>query len=393
MNLKKLKIKELIGRSGIFKDGDWIESKDQDLNGDIRLIQMADIGVGIYKNKSQKFMTHKSFKKLNCTEVKKDDILISRMPEPIGRACIFEGDNKKCVTVVDISILRVDPNIVNNRWLLYRINSKDIRKQIELKATGTTRKRIARSKLGELEILLPPIEIQIKIAEALDKAQELIDNRKLQLEKYDELIQSTFIDMFGDPVLNTKKWKLKKIGEVSSCIVPGRDKPKSFTGKIPWITTPDLIKNGVTFTSKKNIGLTKEEIQTVKAKLIPVNSVVMSCVGDLGITTLVGKEMIINQQLHAFICNNNLNPYFLRAVIPYQKNYMYSVATTTTIPYLNKSNCNNIPIILPPIELQNKFASIVKIIENEKKLCEESLKQMEENFNSMIDKAFKGELF
>ena len=94
----KVTLPDLIGQTGIFVDGDWIESKDQDINGDVRLIQLADIGVGVYLNKSNRFMTTAKAKILKCTILKPGDILIARMPDPIGRACIFPGEEMPCVT-------------------------------------------------------------------------------------------------------------------------------------------------------------------------------------------------------------------------------------------------------------------------------------------------------
>lgn len=88
-------------------------------------------------------------------------------------------------------------------------------------------------------------------------------------------------------------------GFLCDTIVPGRDKPKSFTGSIPWVTIPDLSGNYV-YESREGIGLSLEEIEEVKAKKIPVDSVIMSCVGRFGVSAIVGNEMVINQQLHAF---------------------------------------------------------------------------------------------
>ena len=97
---------DLISSDGLFVDGDWIESKDQDQDGDVRLIQLADIGDGRYVNKSNRFLTHAKAVELGCTFLKRGDVLIARMPDPLGRACIFPGDSKQAVTVVDVCVAR-----------------------------------------------------------------------------------------------------------------------------------------------------------------------------------------------------------------------------------------------------------------------------------------------
>jgi type I restriction enzyme S subunit len=108
VSVTKRKFSQLINSNGVFSDGDWIESKDQDPNGGVRLVQLADIGTGVFIDKSSRFMTQQRAEELKCTFLKKGDILIARMPDPIGRACIFPGSEMPCVTVVDICIVRPD---------------------------------------------------------------------------------------------------------------------------------------------------------------------------------------------------------------------------------------------------------------------------------------------
>ena len=103
-------INDLIGQGGIFTDGDWVESKDQDPSGDVRLIQLADVGDGVYLDKSSRFLTAKKSCELKCTYLGPGDVLIARMPDPLGRACIFPGDPKTSVTAVDVCIARTGVN-------------------------------------------------------------------------------------------------------------------------------------------------------------------------------------------------------------------------------------------------------------------------------------------
>src|SRR4051812_12508804 len=110
-------LRDLIRDGDLLIDGDWVESKDQDPNGDVRLIQLADVGDGVYLNRSARFLTSNKAKQLKCTYLKEGDILIARMPDPIGRACIFPKETMPCVTVVDVCILRLNKKLVDTRWL------------------------------------------------------------------------------------------------------------------------------------------------------------------------------------------------------------------------------------------------------------------------------------
>ena len=110
-----VKLGDVLENADLFTDGDWVESRDQDPNGEVRLIQLADIGDGVYINKSSRFLNNETFQKLKCTEIIKGDILLARMPDPLGRCCIFEGDEKKCITVVDVCVIRVNSKTICKR--------------------------------------------------------------------------------------------------------------------------------------------------------------------------------------------------------------------------------------------------------------------------------------
>lgn len=270
------------------------------------------------------------------------------------------------------------------KYLFYKMQTISIDKDLH--------KRYWISKYSQIQIPLPPLPTQQKIAEILDTADQLRQYNKQLIEKYDALTQSLFLDMFGDPVKNEKGWEKTEVINYCTCIVPGRDKPKSFTGNIPWVTTDDLIELGKTYNSKKNIGLTEDEILNVRAKKIPIGSVIMTCVGNLGVITINEVEMIINQQLHAFQCLNGLNNVFLMHCLSYQKSYMYKMASSTTVPYMNKTICNNIPIIIPPIALQTQFAERVQMIAAQKQQAQEALAKSEDLFQSLLQRAFNGTL-
>lgn len=229
---------------------------------------------------------------------------------------------------------------------------------------------------------------QAQIVHKLDLVCDLITKRNNQLSKLDELIKSRFVEMFGDPVLNTKKWEIKPVINECECMVPGRDKPKSFTGNIPWITIDDLIVNGITYSSKNGLGLTTKEIKQANRKTIPIGSVIMSCVGNLGICSVAGTEMVINQQLHSFQCGDRINNIFLVYNLTFQKDYMNKWASNTTVLYMNKTICNSIPILIPPIKLQNQFADFVIQVEKQKATVQQSIDKLETLKKSLMQECF-----
>jgi len=165
---------ELLSSAEVFLDGDWVESKDQDPNGDVRLVQLADIGDGFYVDKSSRFLTYEASVRLRCTYLKPGDVLVARMPDPLCRACIFPGDEKTAVTVVDVCIIRVDHALVDPTWLTWMINSAEFRANALRAASGTTRSRVSRGNLSRLPVLMPPLHDQRRFAQILARLFSLI---------------------------------------------------------------------------------------------------------------------------------------------------------------------------------------------------------------------------
>lgn len=129
-------------------------------------------------------------------------------------------------------------------------------------------------------------------------------------------------------------WGFKKIGDISECIVPGRNKPKLFDGDIPWVTTPDLKDKTYVSDTRSNYYISEEEAKTVGSKIVPANSVIMSCVGDLGLFAINTKPIVINQQLHAFILDDHkYSSIFVLNALSKNQDYIEKVATKTALPW------------------------------------------------------------
>jgi len=389
-----MKLKDILNGC-LFTDGDWIESKDQDPDGEIRLIQLADIGDGYFIDKSSKFINKETAKRLKCTFLKKNDILIARMPDPLGRACIFPlEENEKYVTAVDVCIIRPSENC-NNRYLQYCLNSTDIRNSIERQKTGTTRERITRKKLGELEIPLPPLTQQQKIVNILDAADILRQNNKALIAKYDELTQALFLDMFGDPVSNPKGWEKVKMENLMTIVRGGSPRPidNYLGGTYPWIKIGDATKGDDIYLNSTREHITKDGLK--KTRLLPKGSLIFAnCGVSLGFARILTFEGCIHDGWLAFsnFDENKLNKIFLLKALNSITQYFRDTAPDGTQPNLNIAIMKNFELIMPPINMQKKFENILSILVEQKALAQKNLEKSEELFNSLLQKAFKGEL-
>ena len=188
-----------------FFDGDWVESKDQDPDGDIRLLQLADIGDGTFLDKSNRRINQEAFERLRCREVQEGDILIARMPHPLGRACILPTGLGRTITVVDVAVLRPDPNRVIPKYLVYVLTSISFRAQLDSLQSGSTRQRISRSRLGQQRIPMPPVALQRAAVSHLDEVTGRINAMLAKIDELKALLVERRAALITDVVTGRKK--------------------------------------------------------------------------------------------------------------------------------------------------------------------------------------------
>jgi len=181
---------------GLFGDGDWVESKDQDPEGDYRLLQLADIGDGNFLNKSDRWMNQEQFMRLGCTKLEINDVLIARMPDPIGRACLFPEGLPVCATVVDVAIVRTD-NETLQKFLVLLINSSDFRTEAFSLLTGTTRQRISRGNLAKITFAIPSPEKQLEIVNLISLFDSEITRTTRVIEEVKQLRSGLLSDLLS----------------------------------------------------------------------------------------------------------------------------------------------------------------------------------------------------
>ncbi len=214
---------------GFLNDGDWIETKDQDPQGRVRLIQLADIGDGYFKNVSDRWLNSDTAERLNCTFLEPGDILVARMPDPIGRAAIYPGFAYQAITVVDVCIIRVGADICHD-WLAHSLNAPHVRWRMMELAGGGTRQRISTRELRALVIRKPLLCEQQKIAEILrtwDGAIEKLETLRAAKEKLTSAITYDLIFGVRRVAGYHKPWVSRRLAEVTQELTR-RNRDKAF---------------------------------------------------------------------------------------------------------------------------------------------------------------------
>ncbi|MBK6919381.1 MAG: restriction endonuclease subunit S [Deltaproteobacteria bacterium] len=182
----------------LIADGDWIESKDQGASG-YRLLQISNVGRGTFvETGNYRWVTEETFHRLNCTEIREGDILIARMPDPIGRAWLVHDLPWRCVTAVDVAIVRADPRVLQPAFLAAALNSPAYLAQAASLATGTTRHRIRRADIARTSIPIPGLATQRAIAHMLGSLDDKIELNRRMSETLEAMARALFKSWFVD---------------------------------------------------------------------------------------------------------------------------------------------------------------------------------------------------
>lgn len=381
--------------STLIVDGDWIESKDQSPEG-IRLVQTGNIGIGEYLDKTNraKYISEETFARLKCTELVEGDVLVSRLPDPIGRACVVSKDVGRAITAVDCTIIRLDPNKCDTEFFVQYTQSDLYQNRLAQFLAGSTRTRISRKNLEQIEIPLPDIAEQKQVALILGKVDELITLRKEQLAKLDQLVKSRFIELFGDPILNTKKWKTKSIESVCKEIygggTPSKSHPEYYeNGGIPWVSSKDM-KTDILYDSQ--IHINQLGVDNSTARLVPIGSVVMVIrSGILKHTLPVAINAVpitVNQDLKVFIPGTEVRAMFLVYQFKLLEKDILSGVRAVTADNIEFNSLKQREIAIPPMELQNEFVAFVEENSKLKLTIQSSLDKLEVLKKSLMQEYF-----
>ena len=391
---------DLLCDAEVFTDGDWVETKDQDPEGDVRLTQLADVGDGEWINKSARFLTSEKAKQLKCTYLRLGDLLVARMPDPLGRCCVFPGDSMPCVTVVDVCVIRPNQHRVDNRYLMHVINAPHGRRRIARHMTGTTRRRISRRNLSKVEILLPSLAEQKRIAGILDAADALRAKRREALGQLDSLLQSTFLDMFGDPVTNPMGWTKVRSGELF--LLPpkiGTITPAAGRGYLV-VRVGEVGESRIAFERCGRVDISEKDF--AKFRLERGDTVIARAIGS---KNHLGKASFFADFDEATVIDSHvmrLRPdpikcdgLWLYSLISSDRGkiLLQQSGGATAVQFnINANQASSVQVALPPLDLQHRFAAIVESVEQQKARQRAHLAELDTLFACLQSRAFRGDL-
>jgi len=330
--------------------------------------------------------------KIEKKKLKIGDIIIEKSggspKQPVGRVVFFE---KEGVFLCNnfTAILRPKLDEVVPKYLLYILycNHKfGFTSAYQNKTTGIINLQLPKYLKGT-EIPLPPLDQQKKIASVLDAADAYRQKTKALIEKYDELTQSLFLDMFGDDT-----GTLTELGKVIKTVgggTPSKDNEQYWNGNIPWASVKDLKSDRLT---KTQDFITQSGVDNSATRVVPNGSLIVATRMAVGRAVICEMDVAINQDLKAIQTIGKINITYLLYLFKSKKNYFDSVSSGATVKGIKIEHITKLKVNLPNYSKQNQFADSVQAIETQKAQAQASLAQAEDLFNSLLQRAFKGEL-
>ena len=332
----------------------------------------------------------------NIQKIKKNDILIAASSgslSVVGKAARalddFNGGFGAFCKVLRPNA-KVDPAYFANYFF-----TSEYRRKISSVAAGANINNLRNSDIDDLEIPLPPLAEQKRIAAILDKADAIRRKRQQAIELADEFLRSIFLDMFGDPVTNPKGWNVSNIGALCSVLTgstPSRQENSYFSGNIPWVKTNEV--DGYIIKETEEY-ITEEGIRNSNCKLNPIGSIVLAMYGQgktRGKVGILGIEAATNQACAVIHPSININMGYLYNYLKLSYETLRALGQGAGQPNLNLSIVKNFSVLMPPIELQREFAKRVEKVEALKAKLKASQLQAEEQFKALSQRAFAGEL-
>lgn len=361
-------------------------------HGIIPWVKISDIK-GKYLNTTEEYITEAGLEN-STAKIFLSGTILYTIFATLGETCILNID---AATNQAIAGIHVESNLVFNDYLYYYLVSQ--KDTISKMGRGVAQNNINMKILREFEVPLPPLDEQRRIAAVLDNVSDLIAKRRAQLDKLDELVKARFVEMFGNPVSNTSGWNQAKLGKVTSKIGSGatpRGGKENYHSEGVSLIRSMNIHDGL-FLYKDLAHITDEQARQLDNVAVEDKDVFINITGaSVARSCIVPHEVLparVNQHVAIIRCiRSQLNPIFASNMFINDefKKQLLEIGESggATRQAITKQQLHDLNIILPPLELQNKFATSVNEINQSKLTIQQSLDKLE-----ILKKALMQEYF
>jgi len=352
--------------------------------GKVNWFNPGDVGNNKILSNSKRKITNIAIQEGKAYVFPKGSVLLTCIGE-IGRVGIINSEassNQQITALIPNSKISSDYLyywLIFNKWRVVKLSNSAVVPIVNNK------------RLRTLTIPLPPLETQKQIAHTLDTASALIEKTQAQLDALDELAQSIFLEMFGDPVLNEKGWEVKRLsdfGNWKSGGTPSRSKPEYFkNGTINWFSSGELNSIYLYDTNEK---ITESALKESSTKEILPYSLLLGMYDTAALKSGITTEKSSCNQAIAFakLDESLVDTIYIYHFIQFSKNWLRRMQRGVRQKNMNLSMIKNLKIQYPPLVLQKEFALACSNIQSQKSNFQKSLIQCENLFNGLLQEIF-----
>ena len=310
--------------------------------------------------------------------VEVDDVIFARMKDTV-KVLKITDELKNIILSTGYCVLKPNKEKIDPIYLEFFLKSECFNKQKNTLSTGATQVAINNEKIKQISISLYDIEKQKKIADELEKVQSILNIKKRQLEKFDEIVKSRFIEMFGDPLINNKNWVTKSlydIGEIGRGVSKHRPRNaiKLLGGVYPLIQTGDVANSGLYITEYK---ATYSKKGLEQSKMWNAGTLCITIAANIAKTGILTFNACFPDSVVGFVANKETNNIFIHYLFGFFQSILEEQAPESAQKNINLKILSELKVIVPPIELQNKFANFVEHIEKLNFKIKKSLTEIE----------------
>lgn len=329
--------------------------------------------------------------------IRKGDLLLaasSGSKDIVGKNIFFEEDFEGSFGAF-CKVVRPNEKISPN-FLAVFFKTPNFKRHIRGLINGALINNLKNEHIDSLQIPVLSFSDQLHIANILSKAENLIVQRKESIRLLDEFLKSTFLEMFGDPVKNEKKWNTERLDKIAK-LERGRFSPRPrndpsyYNGKYPFIQTGDISRSKNRLNSYTQ---TLNERGIKVSKEFKKGTIIIAIVGaTIGATAICEIDVYATDSIIGILANKRFtNEYYLEFTLRFWKPVLLRIAPEAARANINLEIMNKQIIPVPPIDLQNSFAQILEKTETLKTQYQESLQELENLYGSLSQRAFRGEL-
>jgi type I restriction enzyme S subunit len=364
----------------------------------VPIIRLQNVGWGTFIEKNLKRITTPKAKELAYHSFLAGDVILAKLGDPIGKSCMVPESVPSGIVVSDVVRIRNQNPSLETRYLMHFLNSPSVIRQLNKRVFGTTRPRVNLSEVRNLVVTMPPRETQRRIVAILERAESARQARSQAIEQGQMLLRSVFLEMFGDPVKNPKRWPTEELEHLCERILgggtPSMANEKYYEGTIPWVTPKDMKQDFIVDSIDHISARATEESSTRRIHPNSLLMVVRSGILKKELPTAINLvEVTINQDMKAFVLDEKkINTLFLLWFFKIYQRYLLGKVRSFTADNLEFDMVKRIEIILPPMSLQEHFASFARRLYDMATIESKHLGRINDLVLDFESRAFKGEL-